>query len=158
MNPHAWRIESVDCGHLGVNDFWTCDVCGAAGGIALPGDGSPRHAGFIPSHEGGVPPINVSEDCTEALAFIRGRAEERVRVLSKMGDKGISPHYASLLRDAMAWTPEITNVMPILGLVGRIVEFQGRPAFMEVRTELQNLGFRLVPREVSEALGKWRVR
>lgn len=29
---HLWEIEEVDSGHLGVNDFWRCRRCDAAGG------------------------------------------------------------------------------------------------------------------------------
>jgi hypothetical protein len=32
VKPHAWEVEEVDGGALGIGDFWICKACGASGG------------------------------------------------------------------------------------------------------------------------------
>lgn len=32
MTEHKWEIEEVNGGHLGIDDFWKCNQCGASGG------------------------------------------------------------------------------------------------------------------------------
>jgi hypothetical protein len=40
MKPHAWEVEEVDGGPVGVDDFWICHQCGASGGPVWYNEGA----------------------------------------------------------------------------------------------------------------------
>lgn len=145
MKPHSWKVEKVDGGALGAIDFWVCPVCGASGGGFIP-QGRPRRS-FLAG-----PAKSLSKDCDEARTQIREYLDEKILKLAQMGPKGISPHYASLLHDVIVWTPEKTDLTPLVRLVFEIESFHGRPSLIDVREKLVDLNFRVVPKAVSDAL------
>lgn len=144
MKLHVWTKEAVDGGHFGLCTFWRCSVCGASGGPAI-GD-SPRQC-FLAG-----PAKVLPKDCNEARALIRKHIDKCLLKLGKLGSKGVSPHYASLLHDMILWTPNATDLTPFVSMIARIESFHDRPALLDVRRELQALGFNTVPCEVSETL------
>jgi hypothetical protein len=148
MSEHTWIVEYVDGGPVD-GDFWTCSVCGTAGGPCFypSQETKPRWAPFLSG-----PAMKVSTDCDEARKEIRAYIDGRIAALAKMGSKGISPHYASLLRDALVWTPGKTDITDIVPFFWEIETFHGRPSVMDVREKLQKAGFNVMPQAVSEAL------
>jgi len=66
---HNWVIETIDSGYLGVNDFWTCDRCGAGGGPVFfnqkTGEYVKRFKPFLPGTG-----IKLTDDCALAQESI----------------------------------------------------------------------------------------
>lgn len=135
MKPHTWEEREVDGGPVGTGRFLHCTVCGAAGG--------PPFVKRPPKPFLAGPATPVSEDCNDALTFIRHYTRQRALSLKQMGSKGVSPAYGTMLLDAMGATRAKTDVTPILSLIYRIERFEGRPSIAEVRGELLAEGFRL---------------
>lgn len=75
MLPHDWIVEEVDCGNLGVEDFWKCRRCGAWGGGAFPPWNRSIPRPFINERIGG--PLDLSDDCEEAAVQIKNYREAR---------------------------------------------------------------------------------
>jgi hypothetical protein len=61
VKSHTWVEEEVDSGHLGMNCFWVCKHCGAAGGPNAAGIDM-RNAPFLADGTG----LKLSLDCDEA--------------------------------------------------------------------------------------------
>jgi hypothetical protein len=146
MADHTWFQEYVDAGQVD-GTFWKCSVCGAGGGPCLypSTETAPRWEPFLAGASTGNGVLRVSRACDEALKQIRSYIDERITALANMGSKGISPHYASLLHDALVWTPEKTDISSYVDLLWRIGRFQGRPTLLDVRTRLRETGFRVAP-------------
>lgn len=143
MSEHAWAIEEVDGGHLGVNDCWHCPVCGVGGGPAFHPYERRTFKPFIPG-----PAKQVSEDCETAQQEIRAYAEERIGVLRAKwkAETGEHRHYASLFHDALRWNPKITNIVGVLRLIQRVEDpvstgHRDRPSLMDCRHALEKAGF-----------------
>jgi hypothetical protein len=62
-------------------------------------------------------------------------------------------HFASLISDAIRWTPEVTNLVPVVSI---ILYFRSGASYsdslMVVKDKLEAAGLLTMPREVSEAL------
>lgn len=71
MIPHNWISEEVDCGNIGVEDFWKCSKCGAFGGLAYNlRDGSPSTP--RPFINGRVNNLqDLPDDCEESDRIIK---------------------------------------------------------------------------------------
>lgn len=67
MKAHTWIVEEVNCGHLGVNDFFKCTGCGAAGG---PAD-FPGSKPWVPCFLACGCVLELPADCTDAFIAIR---------------------------------------------------------------------------------------
>ncbi len=82
-NPHAWVVEEIDGGHLGVDDCWYCTTCGCSGGGTRawdmkkwPKPGPNGERAVIKSHDRKPTPflpgpaMNLPHDCLEAKRAI----------------------------------------------------------------------------------------
>ena len=157
MTAHAWVVETTDAGPLGHVDSWLCPMCGASGGPAWPDHVAERLTAkgvgvrWLPFIAG--PAKRVSEDCDEARVEIRTYIiDERIAAIRKKwhADTGEHRHYASLLKDAIVWTPEATNLMPVLDLIYKIempvLTDNKRLSILDVRKALVDAGFCVTPR------------
>ena len=61
MKAHVWIKEIIDTPGLGLNDFWKCEVCEAAGGPVLGNESKPKstHLPFLADGTG----LKLSHDC-----------------------------------------------------------------------------------------------
>ena len=66
IKEHNWVVETIDSGHLGINNFWTCSECGAAGGPATMTK-SPRWFPFYADGSG----LKLSWCCRESDRLIQ---------------------------------------------------------------------------------------
>jgi hypothetical protein len=150
MGAHAWETVTVDGGPFGSCDFWHCPVCGVGGGPTM----GKRRDAFIPG-----PAKKVSEDCEEAQAQIRTYIlDERIEALRQKwhADTGEHRHYASLLHDTVKWSPDKTNLMPVLDLIYNIetpvLTDNIRMPLKEVRRSLVGAGFNVTPPHLAQAV------
>jgi len=141
MTDHTWSIETIDGGHIGSCDCWVCSMCGASAGPVWPGQKEPTWDPFLAGEGAGR---KLPEDCDEAARVIREVTIQKFRKLPKERPD-ISPHYASLIRDAVAWTPDKKNVTFAYGLKLKILYGQPRPSLIDVRKMLETAGFNTMP-------------
>lgn len=71
MQEHVWVIETLDGGHVGLNDFWHCPSCEASGGPVWDGCKPPTLGPFYADGSG----LQVSSDCAEARFQIQEHRE-----------------------------------------------------------------------------------
>lgn len=65
LKAHAWVVETVDGGALGLGDFWVCPECGSRGGPVWEG-----HDPWRPFLAGYGSGLKISDDCDVAKAQI----------------------------------------------------------------------------------------
>lgn len=159
MKEHTWTIETINGHHLGDMDVWRCRACGNSGGPDLSDGKRTRPAWYddIGTHLLSAPrgpflpgpAMIVSLDCDEARQQARDYILGRIARLEK---KSISPHYASLLKDAVTWSPDNTDWGTILDLSFDIEWGSQRPKLMAVRQRLMDAGFNVTPPALAAAV------
>jgi hypothetical protein len=137
---HKWVVETVDGGPVGDCDCWHCPECGVSGGPIFFSKDKPPWKPFL-AGEGSS--LKLSDDCDESAKIIREHTLKRIGNLPKERPD-ISPHYASLVRDAIKWTPEKKNVTAAYKLYWA-VQFEPLPGIMEVSKMLEEAGFNVSP-------------
>lgn len=66
MPAHTWTPEDMDCGSLGINEFWECRACGSCGGpVWYDTTGRVPRSSWPPYHPD-APGLKLSDDCDEA--------------------------------------------------------------------------------------------
>lgn len=82
---HLWEMEEVDGGPVGVNDFWRCKQCDAAGGPVWYYKDGPRKKDndwvFYADGSG----LQLTADCVESAALIQAHFQKKVRDLVAEG-------------------------------------------------------------------------
>lgn len=137
MTEHAWVIERFDAGPLGECESWQCPTCGVCGGPVWPKRGG-GHEGRWPAFIPG-PARKVSEDCEEAQVQIRSHLEERIVEMRK---RWCAPQ-AEAIAEALRSSPEVKNVIAVVGLIFDIVNPMEKGYCMpvaEVRERLKAAG------------------
>lgn len=138
---HGWRTHKIDGGPLGIGTFWKCRRCGAGGGPALLAEKPVR--AFIPG-----PATRLPLDCEAARKEIHEFVQAQIALLRKKWPARGPKEYwiAGLIHDAIRWTPQATDLTPIVSLTRDILHPIGKPrGFMDVREELERAGFCVMP-------------
>lgn len=68
--PHAWELEEVDGGHVGVGTFYVCRACGASGGPQMTENFSKVMSPY-PPFLAGTPDHRISLNCNIAKQQIK---------------------------------------------------------------------------------------
>jgi hypothetical protein len=152
MTEHTWEVETIDGGHMGDADCWSCIACGCAGGpiFWLPSfdrrseprpfirKSEPRP--FIPG-----PALDLSNDCEEAKKAISAHVHGRLDQLENLASKGLSPKYArrirSVIREVEAKPELAPALIDVVRLLYDVESYYRRPSMEEVEDRLRALGF-----------------
>lgn len=73
MKEHVWVTEEVNCGHIGVEDFWVCHGCEASGGPVFDRNRAPSFSPFFADGSA----LKLSDDCDEAAEEVRAHKQKK---------------------------------------------------------------------------------
>lgn len=128
---HVWEIETVDSGHLGLNDFWRCKRCDAAGGPALHyEEGVPVKRGDWVFYADGSG-LQLTADCFESFGLVQAHFQKKVRDLVAEGfERELAVRMEVAISTVKRWANGVTWPLPrmkklVIQECRKILERQG---------------------------------